>query len=189
MSEWFKEPVLKTGDSSRAVGSNPTLSATLIFGQNCICHLHLQPCRSTQVAIRGSPAKGVVGLNRARVRIPPSAPRRSKVRFAPTSFYAYGKKDVIRPLPCSSFPNRTRCAGLRFDFGWKPGSIGIYTVVIFQLVANDISLCDEFFHFIAKLIARSFCCSSIPNRTRCRWAPVWGRRFAAVLSDLEKYRF
>ena len=28
MSEWFKEPVLKTGDSSRAVGSNPTLSAT-----------------------------------------------------------------------------------------------------------------------------------------------------------------
>ena len=31
MSEWFKEPVLKTGDSSRAVGSNPTLSATF-FG-------------------------------------------------------------------------------------------------------------------------------------------------------------
>ena len=30
MSEWFKEPVLKTGDSSRAVGSNPTLSATFI---------------------------------------------------------------------------------------------------------------------------------------------------------------
>ena len=23
-------------------------------------------------------------------------------------FYAYGKKDVIRPLPCSSFPNRNR---------------------------------------------------------------------------------
>ena len=40
------------------------------------------------------------------------APRRSKVRFAPTSFYAYGKKDVIRPLPCSSFPTATRCAGL-----------------------------------------------------------------------------
>ena len=64
------------------------------------------------MAIRGSPAKGVVGLNRARVRIPPSAPRRSKVRFAPTSFYACGKKDVIRPLPCSSFPTATRCAGL-----------------------------------------------------------------------------
>ena len=35
-------------------------------------------------------------------------PRRSKVRFAPTSFYTYGKKDVIRPLPCSSLPNRNR---------------------------------------------------------------------------------
>ena len=46
------------------------------------------------------------------------------------------------------------------------------------------------FHFIAKLIARLFCCSSLPNRTRCRWAPVWGRRFAAVLSILRsKVRF
>ena len=54
------------------------------------------------------------GSNPTRVRIPPAAPRRSKVRFAPTSFYAYGKKDVIRPLPCSSFPNRNRFAGLRF---------------------------------------------------------------------------
>ena len=43
------------------------------------------------------------------VRIHPLPPRRSKVRFAPTSFYTYGPKDVIRPLPCSSFPNRTRC--------------------------------------------------------------------------------
>ena len=50
--------------------------------------------------------------SRPRVRIPPAAPRRSKVRFAPTSFYACGKKDVIRPLPCSSFPTATRCAGL-----------------------------------------------------------------------------
>ena len=39
---------------------------------------------------------------------PSGAPRRSKVRFAPTSFYAHGKKDVIRPLPCSSFPNHNR---------------------------------------------------------------------------------
>ena len=52
------------------------------------------------------------GSNPTRVRIPPAAPRRSKVRFAPTSFYTCGKKDVIRPLPCSSFPTATRCAGL-----------------------------------------------------------------------------
>ena len=49
--------------------------------------------------------------------------------------------------------------------------------------------CDELFHFIAKLIARSFCCSSLPNRTRCCWAPVWGCRCAAVLSALENIDF
>ena len=27
VSEWFMEPVLKTGDSIRAVGSNPTVAA------------------------------------------------------------------------------------------------------------------------------------------------------------------
>ena len=30
MSEWLKEPVLKTGDVEASVGSNPTLSATLL---------------------------------------------------------------------------------------------------------------------------------------------------------------
>ena len=40
--------------------------------------------------------------------------------------------------------------------------------------------CDELFHFITKLIAHSFCCASPPNWPRCRWAPVWRRRFAAV---------
>ena len=34
----------------------------------------------------------------ARVRISPSPPRGHKVRFVTTSFYAHGKKDVIRPL-------------------------------------------------------------------------------------------
>ena len=33
--------------------------------------------------------------------------------------------------------------------------------------------CDELFHFIAKLIARSFCCFSFPNRTRFHWAVIW----------------
>ena len=46
------------------------------------------------------------------VQVPLPAPRRSKVHFAPASFYACGKKDVIRPLPCSSFPTAARCAGL-----------------------------------------------------------------------------
>ena len=47
MSEWLKEPVLKTGDAQVSVGSNPTLSANQM----------VQPwnrCRSTQVA-EGAP--------------------------------------------------------------------------------------------------------------------------------------
>ena len=31
MSEWFKEPVLKTGEAQVSVGSNPTLSANFIL--------------------------------------------------------------------------------------------------------------------------------------------------------------
>ena len=49
MSEWLKEPVLKTGDVEASVGSNPTLSATFFF--KCILYL---ACRSTQVA-EGAP--------------------------------------------------------------------------------------------------------------------------------------
>ena len=37
------------------------------------------------------------------VQVHSSSPRRSKVRFAPTLFYAYGIKSVICPLPGSSF--------------------------------------------------------------------------------------
>ena len=48
MSEWLKEPVLKTGDVEASVGSNPTLSATLF-----ICQIH-SARRSTQVA-EGAP--------------------------------------------------------------------------------------------------------------------------------------
>ncbi len=48
MSEWLKEPVLKTGDVEASVGSNPTLSATLFIRQID------SACRSTQVA-EGAP--------------------------------------------------------------------------------------------------------------------------------------
>ena len=39
---------------------------------------------------------------------PVGSPRRSKVRFAPALFYAHAQKSVIRPPPCSSFPDRNR---------------------------------------------------------------------------------
>ena len=38
MSEWLKEPVLKTGDVEASVGSNPTLSATFFPNVSCIWH-------------------------------------------------------------------------------------------------------------------------------------------------------
>ena len=58
MSEWFMEPVLKTGDAARHRGFE-SLSLRHISrrGKNRIR-------RSTQVAIRGSPAKGVGWVNR-----------------------------------------------------------------------------------------------------------------------------
>ena len=40
-------------------------------------------------------------------------------------------------------------------------------------------VCSDFF---TKVRARSRRCSSFPNRTRCRWASVWGRRVAGGLS-------
>ena len=52
VSEWLKEAVLKTVDVKASVGSNPTISA--IFS--------IIARGNTQVAIRGSPAKGVDGL-------------------------------------------------------------------------------------------------------------------------------
>ena len=52
-----------------------------------------------------------VGSDTVWVRVPPSAPRRSKVRFAPVFFLPAAKKDAIRTLPCSSFPTATRFAG------------------------------------------------------------------------------
>ena len=36
--------------------------------------------------------------------------------------------------------------------------------------------------FFTKVTSHSFCRGSFPNRTRCRWAPVWVRRCAAVFS-------
>ena len=47
--------------------------------------------------------------------------------------------------------------------------------------------CDELFHFITKLIARSFCCSSLPNRTRfagLRFGAAASRRFCLIAKNI-----
>ncbi len=75
MSERFKELVLKTSDPKRAVGSNPTLSATYLDKD-----IFIRPWRSTQVGRRGAPAKGVGRETGARVQIPPSPPRKSRLK-------------------------------------------------------------------------------------------------------------
>ena len=118
------------------------------------------------------------------VRIHPPPPRRSKVRFAPTSFYACGKKRRHPPasLLLLSKPNPLR---------WASVWCRRFAAILFhhnKLLIFDLSSCSlqasyrlrRAFYFITKFIARSFCCSSLPNWTRCRWAPVWRRRFAAV---------
>ena len=79
---------MKTGDSQEPWVRIPLSPPPFSRAQENIV-FHLQPCRSTQVAIRGSPAKGVVGLNRARVRIPPSAPARRKRHIACDEFFVF----------------------------------------------------------------------------------------------------
>ena len=63
------------------------------------------------VELVDSLASGASVRKDVRVRLPPRAPRRSKVNFAPT-FFCLWQKNVIRPLPSSPFPNHERCAGL-----------------------------------------------------------------------------
>ena len=70
MSEWFKEPVLKTGDSQEPwvrIPLSPPYVNSIIF--------MFFDLRKYPRGRRGSPAKGVGGESRARVQIPPSAPK------------------------------------------------------------------------------------------------------------------
>ena len=59
------------------------------------------------------------GTKRPRVRIPTLRPRRSKLCIACSDFFS---KVRARSLRCSSFSNRKRCAGLRFD---ETGGFGV----------------------------------------------------------------
>ena len=72
MSEWFKEPVLKTGDSQEPWVRIP-LSPPHFFSKRNLTGMSfgMQKYPSGR---RGSPAKGVVWETAARVQIPPSAP-------------------------------------------------------------------------------------------------------------------
>ena len=79
MSEWFKEPVLKTGDSQEPWVRIP-LSPPLFRLKSESMQIDLQPCRSTQVAIRGSPAKGVAGDEPGGGSNPPFCAKRPEIQ-------------------------------------------------------------------------------------------------------------
>ena len=49
--------------------------------------------------------------------------RRSKLCIACSDFFHFISKVRARSLRCSSSPNRTRCAGLRFGLGGHPNSL------------------------------------------------------------------
>ena len=75
VSERFKEPVLKTGDSVMGHGfeSHPLRHTTLKQnGDHQFCLME-----KYSSGRRGAPAKGVGVLKRARVQIPPSPPKRT----------------------------------------------------------------------------------------------------------------
>ena len=109
------------------------------------------------------------------VRIHPPPPRRSKVRFAPTSFYACGKKRRHPPASLLLLPKPNP---LRWASVWCRR----FAAILFhhnKLLIFDLSSCSpqaayrlrRTFHFITKLIARSF-------RRGAYYAP--GRRLSAA---------
>ena len=65
-------------------------------------------------------------------------------------------------LRCSSFPNRTRCAGLRFGFGRK-----LERKSILNTCGTSGQASYRLLRLFLKVRAHSLRCSSFPNRTRC----------------------
>ena len=98
------------------------------------------------VELVDSLASGASARKGVRVRLPPRAP---KERFERISlFLSSEQKNVTRPPPCSSFPNRTRCAGLRFGFGCRPESLYLERVHASQTSPRNVSVSGVlFFHF------------------------------------------
>ena len=100
----------KSGCHLHVGASCISLAPTFFKSQSALIPLLLLSDRDSLRWIRGRFLTG--GETKLSRMKPPDTSEQS--RFAPTFFYSCGTKNVIRPLPCSSFPNRTRCAGLRF---------------------------------------------------------------------------
>ena len=103
------------------------------------------------------------------VQVSSLAPRRSKVRFAPASFLSLDKKDAIRPLPCSSFPNRNRN---RWVAIWVTAN-GTHAFAFFPCRSKVRFAPTSFLSLDKKDAIRPLPCSSFPNRNRNRWVAIW----------------
>ena len=126
MSEWFMELVLKTSDAARHRGFE-SLSLRQFFNS-------ILSWRSTQVAVRGSPAKGV-GSAKGREGSNPSfsaimPPQLCRLRWF---FYAIESLEQFETSPlscfstgvirCGEFLHTSRDNGAVQKFGWQVQSI------------------------------------------------------------------
>ena len=69
--------------------------------------------------------------------------------------------------------------------GAAPVVTWIFFVNTGHIAADDISFAATFF---TKVTSHSFCRGSFPNRTRCRWAPVWFS-FVDAISSVSPFAF
>ena len=74
--------------------------------------------------------------SRAAMRVGSSPFRRTSLSQAAYRLRRLFSKVIAHSFRRSSFPNRTRCAGLRFGFGYSPKSGGIHSVMILQNMEN-----------------------------------------------------
>ena len=79
------------------------------------------------------------------------------------------QKVIAHSLRRSSFPNRNRCAGLRFGFGCRPESLHLESVHAFHVGASCISLAPTFFKSQSALIPLLLLSKSQP----LRWVVIW----------------
>ena len=78
------------------------------------------------------------------------------------------QKVIAHSLRRSSFPNRNRCAGLRFGFGSGTESLHLESVHAFHVGASCISLAPTFFKSQSALIPLLLLSTREPQRSRWR---------------------
>ena len=114
--------------------------------------------------------------------------RRPEGGFTLRYFNAQGGKAAPAQFPaCGREFTRHSARGPEGPLGDSPATVLLIPNIDFNRPSSASQATYRLrraFHFMTKRIARSFCCSSLPNRTRLR--SVWVRRCAAVFSYRKK---